>query len=117
MPGSAGITAGRVLAEAPACDATTAGIRHGPGPVVALAPALSVSQTSAGQVALLVTACTDKDPTEPFSASRHRAGVRAAEMSVQRSPAMPISTTGPGGSLRLAAAAGAAGHSAATTGP
>src|SRR5580698_8074081 len=116
MPGRAGIEAGLTLPDPPAPD-TTRGSWQRPGPAVARAPALRVSQTSAGQVAPLVTACTDREPTDPPCASCHSAGVRAAEMSVQRSPAMPISRTGPGAAGRLAAATGAAVHSAAIAGP
>jgi hypothetical protein len=84
---------------------------------MARAPALSVSQASAGQV-YVRTAETTSDPTEPCSARRHSAGVSRREMSVHRRPGMPMITTGtppgrPGprpacGPLIAADAAGAA---------
>src|ERR1019366_8244443 len=71
----------------------------------ARAPALSVSQPSAGQLTAL-TPVTEREPTEPCRASRHSAGVAVADTSVQRRPGTPISTTwrtGPDGAGRASA--------------
>ena len=58
----------------------------------ARAPALSISQPSAGQLSGPIPV-TDREPTEPCRASRQSAGVAAAETSAQRRPGTPTSTT------------------------
>src|SRR5215472_2679021 len=92
-PGAADMTCGSA-GQDPAAACGTA----------ALAPALSVSQASAGQVRL-AAAVTTSEPTEPRPASRHSTGVAAADTSVQRSPGMPMTTTGLAGPGRACAEA------------
>src|SRR5690242_16873315 len=84
-PGEAEMTRGSA-GQGPAAACGTA----------ALAPALSVSQASAGQVRL-AAAVTTSEPTEPCPASRHSAGVAAADKLVPRSPGMPMRITGRAG--------------------
>src|SRR4249920_3717440 len=69
----------------------------GQGPAAACgtaarAAAFSVSQPSAGQVRGWIP-LTTRDPTDPWPATRQRAGVVVGETSLQRSPPIPTRTT------------------------
>src|ERR1700722_10345366 len=63
------------------------------GGSAARSPELRVSHASAGQVTVCTVVVTS-EPTEPVSASRQSTGVADFEMSLHRSPAMPIRMTG-----------------------
>jgi hypothetical protein len=101
----------RTAAEpAAGADGTTAGRPGqgvaGPAVPAALAPAVSVSQASAGQVKVRAPETTS-EPTDPRWASRHSAGVCDGDRSVHRRPEMPITMTGAAGPTGLRAAVAA----------
>ena len=53
---------------------------------------MSVSQPSTGHVRVLMPV-TSREPIEPWLARRHKVGVVAGEMSLQRRPPMPATMT------------------------